>query len=142
MVLSFFKKFRKRLSLPMLLTVVLCFLTSLTSSAHPPSPRVVEMFPVDLGGFHQLPSMQPNVSLARQGLLQPQYFVPPADSKDAPPFLGGETEYLSAEGDKFLVEIIRVQNDSNAYSLLTLVAKIVRYSGKTSDVRVGEIGTS
>jgi hypothetical protein len=105
-----------------------------------PSAKAVAMFPADLGSFHQLPSLSPLVSLAKQGLLQPDYLAPNADPGS--PLLGAEAEYSSAEGDKFLVEIVRLQDDSGAYSLLTLAAKKMKAERPSQDFRAGEVGTA
>src|SRR5712664_3814781 len=121
---------------------VLFVLPTIIARAHPPSPKVSEMFPLELGGYHQLPSMRPLVTLSKEGPLDPNYFAPTSGAIDASPFLGGETEYLSARGDKFLVEIVRVPNDSSAYSLFTLVAKRNRENGKPTDLRTAGAGTS
>jgi hypothetical protein len=114
---------------------------SLIALAHPPSPKVVEMFPLDLGGFHQLLSMRPPLTLAKQGILQPDYFSTNADPNHASPFLGAEAEYLSANGDKLLVEILRAQSDSTAYSLFTVVTKKLRES-ESGDLKPGDVGTA
>lgn len=108
--------------------------------SEPPSAKAVAMFPEDLGSFHQLPSLSPLVSLAKQGLLQPDYLAPNADPGS--PLLGAEAEYSSAEGDKFLVEIVKLQDDSGAYSLLTLAAKKMKAEYPSEDFRAGEVGTA
>jgi hypothetical protein len=125
------------------LAITVMVLSALTSvSAHPPSPEVTKMFPLDLGGFHQLESMKPLVTLAQQGVLQPQYFAPGADPNHPSAVLGAEAEYLSAEGNKLLVEIVRSQSDSNAYSLFTLAVKRLREGEQRAGLRPGEVGTA
>lgn len=114
---------------------------SVASLAHPPSSKVVEMFPLDLGTFHQLESMRPLVTLAKQGILEPEYFSVSSDAKLSP-FVGAETEYLSADGDKLLVEIVRSQSDSNAYSLFTLAIKRMREGEQREGLRPGDVGTA
>jgi hypothetical protein len=100
------------------------------------------MFPSDLGGFHQLLSMRPLVTLSKQGILQPEYFAPKTDQNDSSPFLGAEAEYLSAGGEKLLVEMVRLRDDSGAYSLLTLVAKKMKAEAGSPDLRGGDVGTA
>jgi hypothetical protein len=97
---------------------------------------------LDLGAFHQLESMRPSVTLAKQGILQPEYFLANADPNHASPFLGAEAEYLSADGDKLLVEILRTQNDSNAYSLLTLATRKARDGDQPQNIKLGDVGTA
>ena len=124
-----------------LLAILLVLSSPVVTRAEPPSPNVVAMFPSDLGGFHQLLSMRPLVTLAKQGILQPEYFAPKTDQNSSSPFLGAEAEYLSADGDKFLVEIVRLRDDSGAYSLLTLAAKMKAETG-SQDLRGGDVGTT
>ncbi len=85
--------------------------------------------------------MRPLVSLAKQGIPQPDYFAPNANPTSASPFLGAEDEYLSADGDKLLVEILRAQNDSTAYSLFTVVTRKMR-EGESGDLKIGDVGTA
>src|SRR5260370_19048781 len=89
----------------------------------PYSAEVVAMFPSNLGGFHQLLAIRPLVTFAKEGLLQPEYFRASSDANHASPFLGAESEYLGANGEKLQVEILRAQNDSTAYSLFTPVTR-------------------
>jgi len=110
--------------------------------SEPYSAKVVAMFPSDLGGFHQLLSIRPLVTLTKQGILQPEYFAPNTDQDKSSPFLGAEAEYVSADGDKFLVEIVRLQGDSGAYSLLTLAAKKMKDEAASQDFRDGDVGTA
>jgi hypothetical protein len=110
--------------------------------SEPYSAEVVAMFPPDLGGFHQLLSMRPLVTLAKQGILQPEYFAPNTEQNNSSPFLGAEAEYSSADGERLLVEIVRLRDDSGAYSLLTLAAKKMKAEAGSQDLRVGDVGTA
>jgi hypothetical protein len=124
------------------LAILLVLSGPTATRAEPPSPKVVAMFPLDLGGFHQLPTMRALVTLSREGVLQPEYFAPNTDQENSSPFLGAEAEYLSADGDKFLVEIVRLRDDSGAYSLLTLAAKKMKAEAGSQDLRPGDVGTA
>src|SRR5437016_7257868 len=107
-----------------------------------PSPEVIRMFPSDLDGFHRLPSIRPSVTLAKLGILRPEYFLTNSDPRNAAPFLGGEMEYTSANGNKLLVEILRTQSDSNAYSLLTLAIKKAKEADQSQNIELGDVGTA
>ena len=107
----------------------------------PSSAEVVAMFPRNLGGFHQLLSIRPLITFAKEGILQPEYFPASSEANRASPFLGAESEYVGANGDKFLVEIVRAQSDSNAYSLFTIVAKKLR-AGESGDSKISDVGTA
>jgi hypothetical protein len=140
MSLSYFRDLSWTLSFGRVLALASLILApSLASLAHPPSPKVVEMFPLDMGGFHQLLSMRPSLTLAKQGILQPDYFPTNMDPNHASPFLGAEADYLSAVGDKLQVEILRAQNDSTAYSLFTVVTGKMR---ETAPLKIGDVGTA
>ncbi len=124
------------------LAALLILSGAITARSEPPSAKVVAMFPSDLEGFHQLTSIRPLVELAKQGILRPEYFAPNADPNSASPFLGAEAEYLSANGDKLLVEIVRLQGDSGAYSLLTLAERKMKSEAGSQDLRAGDVGTA
>src|SRR5260370_24357652 len=104
------------------------------------SAEVVAMFPPNLGGFHQLLSIRPLVTFAKEGILQPEYFPASSDANRASPFLGAESEYLGANGDKLQVEILRAQNDSTVYSLFTVLTGKV-HEGESGDLKTGDVGT-
>jgi hypothetical protein len=124
MAVSYFMNFARTSYVGKSLAVTVMILSALTSlRAHPPSAEIVKMFPWDLGGFHQLQSMRPLLTLAKQGILQPEYFAANADANHASPFLGAEAEYLSTDGEKLLVEIVRLGSDSAAYSLFTVALR-------------------
>jgi hypothetical protein len=108
----------------------------------PPSAKVIAMFPSDLGGFRKLSSIRPLEELPKQGILRPEYLAPHADPGSESPFLGGEAEYLSANSDKLLVEIVRLEGDSGAYSLLTLVEREMKSVAGSQDLRAGDVGTA
>lgn len=55
----------------------------------------------------------------------------------------GSAEYLSTEGTKYSVELIRFERDSDAYSLLTRTAQRARNSNQAPDIKLTrEIGTT
>jgi hypothetical protein len=109
--------------------------------AEPPSRKLYEMLPNDIGGFHQLPSMRPLVDLAKEAMLDPSFFRSEANQERIP-FIGAETEYLSSDGDRLTVEILKFHQDSDAYSFLTLVARKMRETGATEPIASGGIGTA
>ena len=115
-----------RISLLKIFSIFLLLVTvALVAGAEPPSPELYKMLPHDVGGFHQLLSMRPLVTLAKEGILSRSSFrLEPNQNKSA--FIGAEVEYLSPDGEKLTVELIRVYGESDAYSLLTLIAKKMR----------------
>jgi hypothetical protein len=85
--------------------------------------------------------MRPLIDLDREGLLNLESFRARAD-KDKLPVIGGEVDYLSPEGEKLTVEILRFNADSDAYSFLTLVAKKMREAEPTERMSLGGVGTA
>jgi len=141
MSLSYFTNFARTKYVIRFLTLTVMGLLAVTSlGALPPSPEVIKMFPLDLGGFHQVESVRPLLTLAKDGVIQPEYLAPITDPGNPSPILAAEAEYLSAKGDKLLVEIVRAQNDSDAYSLYTLARKKMRET-ESADLKRGSVGT-
>ena len=97
------------------------------SRADAPSAEVLKLFPKDLGPFHQTEPVRPLATLGREGLLRPEFFPANPDPKSPGPFIGGEGEYTSASGQKLLIEVVRFQTDSEAFSLLTLAAQRIPF---------------
>jgi hypothetical protein len=93
--------------------------------AEPLSYEVFKLLPDKIGEFHQLPSMRPLLTLAKEGILTPSAFRVPTNKGDAA-FIGGEVDYLSSGGEKLSIEILKLQGESDAFSLLTLVANKMR----------------
>jgi hypothetical protein len=109
--------------------------------AESPLARLNEMLPNDLGTFHQLPSMRPLQDLAREGILIPDTFRARTDPATAS-YIGAETEYLSAEGEKLTVEILRFSGDSDAYSFFTLLAKRIQQAEPANQISPAGVGTA
>jgi hypothetical protein len=99
------------------------------------------MLPNDVGGFHQLFSMRPLVTLAKEGILSRSSFRLETNQNKSP-FIGAEVEYVSPDGEKLTVELIRVYGESDAYSLLTLIAKKMREAEPTQRLTMGGVGTA
>jgi hypothetical protein len=108
---------------------------------HSPSTKVTEMLPNELGHFHQLLSMRPLITLAREGMLKPETFRA-AGEVGGLPFLGGEVDYLSPDGEKLAVEILKFNGESDAYSFLTLVAQRMREADPDANLKQVGIGTA
>ena len=57
--------------------------------------------------------------------------------------VGAEAQYLSRKGEKFLVESVQFRSDAEAYSLLTIVAKLMNQSVPTESTGlVSDVGTA
>lgn len=84
-------------------------------SALADTPKIVQFFPESVGAFHRtrIPS-SPDV-LTQQGVLNPSQET-----------LGGQVEYAGNRNERILVEIVRLDQETEAYSLLTVVASAAR----------------
>ena len=109
--------------------------------ADPPAAQLNQMLPNELGKFHQLSSMRPLITLAREGILNPDSFRARTDPA-GPPYIGAETEYLSATGEKLTIEILRFTGDSDAYSFFSLIAKRMQEAGPVRQISSAEVGTA
>jgi len=106
-----------------------------------PSSDLGKLLPPKVGEFYQVESIQPLQSLAREGILNPETIMGRAT-------VGAEAQYLSRKGEKFLVESVQFRSDAEAYSLLTIVAKLMNQSvptesaGLASDVGTASVASS
>lgn len=114
-------------------TSTLLLTVAVLTFGHPPSSKLSEILPNELGHFHQVLSPRPVVSLAREGILRPETFAGKA--------VGGEVDYLSPDGEKLKVEILKFNSESEAYSFLTLVAQRVRQAEPDAKLKEAGIGT-
>ncbi len=125
-----------------LLALSLIFLVSVSAIAgESPSSDLGKLLPPKVGEFYQVESIQPLQSLAREGILNPETIMGRAT-------VGAEAQYLSRKGEKFLVESVQFRSDAEAYSLLTIVAKLMNQSvptesaGLASDVGTASVASS
>jgi hypothetical protein len=113
---------------------------SLEASAKPPSERLVRLLPRELGGFQLVAEARLSDGIAREGLLGPQAAGQKLEAERH--YFTAEAEYRSGTS-RFLVEVVRFPQDSDAYSLLTIVARNVRDQGQpTSGQITREVGTA
>jgi len=107
------------------LTLVLC--SAFSVFADPPSPKLNQLLPLEIGQYHQQQlTLRPLLELSKEGFLKPENFRKTIDSKNTVPFVGGEVDYLSPEGDKLRVEILSFDQASDAYAFFTQFREAVR----------------
>ena len=124
-----------------LILVTLLLVKAAPALAEPPSPKLREMLPNEIGDFHQLLTMRPLVTLSKEGVLEPAVFrVAPNQSES--PFIGAEVDYLSSAGERLRVEIVKLQGEPDAYSFFTLVARKMRESFPDEQIIPGGVGTA
>ena len=119
-----------------LLASSLILLISVCSIAgESPSSELYKLLPTKVGEFYQIESIRPLQSLAKEGLLNPETV--------RGGFAGAEAQYLSRKGEKFLVEFVQFRSDAEAYSLLTIVAKLMKGSAPTGNIGLAnDVGTA
>jgi len=86
--------------------------------------------------------MRTVTALVKDDILRPEYFPASPDPKASPVFIGGEADYASRTGDKFLIEVVRFQTDSEAFSLLTLTARKATGGTQSPEIKLGDVGTA
>lgn len=108
--------------------------------ATPLDPEFAKRFSREVGPFKLVGTVRPSRILLNSRPNDPLFASNPAGY---PGFKGAEVDYVSPEGEKFSVEVIRVERDSDAYSLLTLFARNARETGKATNSQMNrEIGTA
>ena len=119
-----------------LLASSLILLISVCSiSGEPPSSELAKLLPTKVGDFYQIESIRPLQSLAKEGILNGETV--------RGGFVGAEAQYLSRQGEKFLVEFVQFRSDSEAYSLLTIVAKLMNAAVPTENIGLAsDVGTA
>jgi hypothetical protein len=99
------------------------------------SDQLKGWLPKEIGAFRQVGAIRPSESLNQPGLVQRRV---PGNSDPA----GVEAEYISADGERLLVEVARLPQDSDAYSVLTITAKDLQGAG-FGDRSIGkDVGTA
>ncbi len=108
-------------------------------AGEPSSSNLDKLLPTKVGEFYQVASIQPLQSLAKEGILNPETVRAGA----TPGLVGGEAQYLSRKGEKFLVELVQFRSDAEAYSLLTIVAKLMNGATPTENIGLAsDVGTA
>lgn len=110
-----------------------------TVRADAPPVDVAKILLPDVGAFHQTTPPKPSSISVKEALLRTDEGPTKLDGKSSPSVVAWETEYASPSGDKLLVELVRFQSDSQAYSLLTLTARRVK---DASVIKSGDVGTA
>jgi hypothetical protein len=87
-------------------------------------PEISRMFPLDLNGFHQVRAAQPTTQPNNGAVVAGDY------PKYSLPTLGADAEYVSPDGEKLRIELLKFGGDSAAYSWFTKRLKRRRDEGQ------------
>jgi hypothetical protein len=130
---------RLRYVLTLIFSVLILTLGVGPVAADSAAPEITELLPAKIGDFRQLNQIRPSQSLIGEGVLIPEMAKAsdPANSG----LVNGEVQYRAGNGKRLLVEVVQFRKDSDAYSLLTIVARQRRDSG-AGIVLDGQVGTA
>src|SRR5256886_1724741 len=137
MSLSTMNKYRRSVTRCSLAIAILLSVT--TVRADTPSIDVAKILSPEIGRFHQTQPPKPSSILVKEGFLRADEVPVKVDTKSSTLFAAWETEYAAPSGDKLLVELVRFQSDSQAYSLLTLAARRIK---DPASIKAGDVGTA
>ena len=102
------------------------------ATAKVPVEEAAKALPRELGGFRIVGSAHQKVRSLDE-----------APSTRPAGFSFAEAEYAAADGEKFVVELTRVERDSDAYSLLTSFANTARETGQALSQQLNrDLGTA
>ena len=118
---------------------VALLLSVATVRADAPPADIAKLLSPDIGGFHQTTPPKPSSISVKEAFLRADEDPTKADSKSSPSFAAWEAEYASPDGDRLLVDVVRFQSDSQAYSQLTLAARRVK---DAAVIKAGDVGTA
>lgn len=114
---------------------------SSTALAIPPSDELVRLFPKELGDFRLVGDVRPSETLVGEGLLGPQ--AAGQRLEVGRHYSLAEAEYVSGDNLRLIVEIVRFPRESDAYSLLTIVARNARDQAQAGVGQITrEVGTA
>jgi len=109
-------------SLSLILATVAALFGLVTAAfAEPASNEAVKLFPRVMGDFRQTGQIRPSASLATEGPLSPRLSA--SKETNSSEFAGGEADYVASDGTLLLVQVVRLSQDADAYSFLTLVPR-------------------
>ena len=137
MSLSTINKHRRNLTRCFLAIALL--LSVATVRADAPPADIAKLLSPDIGAFHQTTPPKPSSISVKEALLRADEDPTKVDSKSSPSFAAWEAEYASPNGDRLLVDVVRFQSDSQAYSQLTLAARRVK---DAAVIKAGDVGTA
>lgn len=121
---------------------VLTVLLSVSSaSANPRNAELARLLPEKVGAFRQVTAVRSFRTLVNEGSLSGDLFLSTEIAKDQ--FPGGEVEYMAQNSKLLLVELAQFPSDSDAYSLLTIIASGMRKAGGAEDAILdSQVGTA
>jgi hypothetical protein len=110
--------------------------------AETPAEELSKRLPPRIGSFQKVDSGPPAQSITKDAIHRLALAKRIAEDQPAATgFVGTDAEYISQNGAKYLVEFVQASTDANAYSLLTMVANLMRQTGATIEIG-SNVGTA
>ncbi|HLE64425.1 MAG TPA: DUF6599 family protein [Pyrinomonadaceae bacterium] len=125
----------------LIVPLLILFFGAGSASADPSTPELEKFLPAKIGTFRRLGAIRQLRTLLNEGVVKPDTFEP-GEARN-PGLFSGEAEYIAGDGKRLLAELITFQKDSDAYSLLTILASAMRDgTAAENSVLNTEVGTA
>ena len=126
----------------LLISTLILLMSGYSILADTTSEELSKRLPPRIGSFQKVDSGPPAQSIAKDAIYRLALAKRIAnDQPTAKGFVGADAEYISQDGAKYLVEFVQASTDANAYSLLTMVANLMRQTSATIEIS-SNVGTA
>lgn len=126
----------------LLMSILILLMSGYSILAETTAEELSKSLPQRIGSFQKVDSAPPAESIAKDAIYRLALAKRIAnDQPTATGFVGTDAEYISQNGAKYLVEFVQASTDANAYSLLTMVANLMRQSSATIEIS-SNVGTA
>ena len=124
------------------MSILILLMSGYSILAETTAEELSKSLPQRIGSFQKVDSAPPAESIAKDAIYRLALAKRIAnDQPTATGFVGTDAEYISQNGAKYLVEFVQASTDANAYSLLTMVANLMRQSSATIEIS-SNVGTA
>ena len=124
------------------MSILILLMSGYSILAETTAEELSKSLPQRIGSFQKVDSAPPAQSIAKDALYRLALAKRIAnDQPTATGFVGTDAEYISQNGAKYLVEFVQASTDANAYSLLTMVANLMRQTSATIEIS-SNVGTA
>src|SRR5258705_3028890 len=126
----------------LLISILILLMSGYSILAETTAEELSKSLPQRIGSFQKVDSARPCDSIAKEAIYRLALAKRiPNDQPTATGFVGTDAEYISQNGAKYLVEFVQASTDANAYSLLTMVANLMRQTSATIEIG-SNVGTA
>src|SRR5258705_2439657 len=126
----------------LLISILILLMSGYSILAETTAEELSKSLPQRIGSFQKVDSAPPAETIARDAIYRLALAKRIAnDQPAATGFVGTGAEYISESGAKYLVEFVQASTDANAYSLLTMVANLMRQTSAIIEIG-SNVGTA